>query len=100
MEQQIRDALQRRLSVVWIAAMICFVGFAPQLRADVEDAENNRNGWVQTNGPYGGEILTFYAVPKGVLFVLMVAKFIVRKMQENRGDLSIQQIWQVAVYLG
>ena len=69
MEQQIRDALQRRLSVVWIAAMICFVGFAPQLRADVEDAENNRNGWVQTNGPYGGEILTFYAVPKGVLFV-------------------------------
>ncbi|MDE0682885.1 MAG: hypothetical protein OXI63_08230 [Candidatus Poribacteria bacterium] len=68
MEQQVRDALQRRFFVVWIAAMICFVGFAPQLRADVEDAENNRNGWVQTNGPYGGEILIFYAAPKGVLF--------------------------------
>ena len=25
--------------------------------------------WVQTNGPYGGEILAFYAAPKGVLLI-------------------------------
>ena len=35
----------------------------------MENAENDSNGWVQTNGPYGGEILTIYAAPKGVLFV-------------------------------
>ena len=34
------------------------------------------------------------------MLVLILAKFIVRKMQENRGNLSIQQIWQVAVYPG
>ena len=53
---------QQTRPVLWIAvAMLCTV-FAPQVRADVN------GGWVQTNGPYGGEILTFYAAPKGVLF--------------------------------
>ena len=60
--------LRWRLLVIWLAVMVCFVGFVPQLRADAENAENNSNGWVQTNGPYGGEILTIYAAPKGVLF--------------------------------
>lgn len=69
MKQRIRNMLRWSLLVIWIAAMVLFVGFVPQLKADVEDAENNSNGWVQTNGPYGGEILTIYAAPKGVLFV-------------------------------
>ena len=54
---------QQTRPILWIAvAMLCTV-FAPQVRADV-------NGdWIQTNGPYGGEILAIYAAPKGVLFV-------------------------------
>ena len=62
MEQQIRDTFRRKLPVIWIAAAVFFGGFMQQLRADVEE------GWVQTNGPYGGEILTLHAAPKGVLF--------------------------------
>ena len=63
MEQQIRDMFRWSLLAIWMAAVICFISFVPQLGADVE------KGWVQTNGPYGGEILTIYAAPKGVLFV-------------------------------
>ena len=63
MGQRIRDAFQRRLPVIWMAAMVLFVGFVQQLEADVN------GGWVQTNGPYGGEILAIYAAPKGVLLV-------------------------------
>ena len=58
---------QRILSVIWVAVVVLFNGFVPQLRAD-EHAAPDKSGWVQTNGPYGGEILTIYAAPKGVLF--------------------------------
>ena len=68
MGQEVKNTFQWRLPVIWLAAMVFFVGFVLQLRADVADAENIGNGWVQTNGPYGGEILTIYAAPKGVLF--------------------------------
>ena len=50
------------LSVIGIAVAVLCIGLVPQLRADVV------GDWVQTNGPYGGEILTIYAAPKGVLF--------------------------------
>ena len=58
---------QRMLSVIWIAVVGLFISLVPQLRAD-EHTEPNRSDWVQTNGPYGGDILTIYAAPKGVLF--------------------------------
>ncbi|MCG9131311.1 hypothetical protein J5I95_06465 [Candidatus Poribacteria bacterium] len=58
---------QRILSVIWITATVLFIVFVPQLRAD-EHAAPDKSDWVQTNGPYGGEILAFYAAPKGVLF--------------------------------
>ena len=48
--------------------MVLFVGLVPQIIKADENAEPNESGWVQTNGPYGGEILTLYAAPKGVLF--------------------------------
>ena len=54
---------QRILSVIWVAAAVILIGLVPQLRADVN------GGWVQTNGPYGGEILAIHAAPKGVLLV-------------------------------
>lgn len=44
-----------------------FVCLVPQLSADM-NAQSNENEWVQTNGPYGGEINTLYATPEGVLF--------------------------------
>ena len=54
---------QQTRPILWIAvATLCTV-LAPQVRADVN------GGWIQTNGPYGGEILTIYAASKGVLFV-------------------------------
>ena len=59
---------QRILSVIWITATVLLIVFVPQIRAD-EHAAPEESGWVQTNGPYGGEILAFYAAPKGVLFV-------------------------------
>ena len=68
MKQRIRDVLRWRLLVTWLAVMVFLVGFVPQLRADAENAENNSNGWVQTKGPYGGEILAIHEAPKGVLF--------------------------------
>ena len=58
---------QRILSVIWIAVVGVFISFVPQLRSD-EHAAPDESGWVQTNGPYGGEILAIYAAPKGVLF--------------------------------
>ena len=58
---------QRILSVIWIAATVLFISFVPQLRAD-EHAKPNESGWVQTNGPYGGEIRAIHEAPKGVLF--------------------------------
>ena len=78
MDQQIRDTFRRKLPVIWIAAIVFFVSFVQQLRADVE------NGWAQTNGPYGGEILTLHAAPKGVLFVGTEGAGIFRST--NRGD--------------
>ena len=58
MERQTRGMFP----VVWIAAAIFCIGLVSQVRADVN------GGWEQTNGPYGGEILTIYAAPKAVLF--------------------------------
>ena len=52
---------QQTRPILWIAvATLCTV-FAPQVRADVN------SGWIQTNGPYGGEVRALYAAPKGVL---------------------------------
>ena len=55
------------LPTLWIAAAMLFIGLVPQVRAD-EHAAPDESGWVQTNGPYGGEILALYAAPKGVIF--------------------------------
>ncbi len=62
MERQIRDTFRWSLLVIWVAAAVILIGLVPQLRADVN------GGWVQTNGPYGGEILAIHETPKGVLF--------------------------------
>lgn len=67
MGQRIRNRFQRRLAVIWIATTVLFVGFVTQLGAD-KHTEPNESGWVQTNGPYGGEILAIHEAPKGVLF--------------------------------
>ena len=67
MGRRIKNTFRWRLLVIWIAATVLSVGFGTQLRADAHAAPNE-SGWVQTNGPYGGEILTFYAAPKGVIF--------------------------------
>ena len=75
---------QQTRPILWIAvAMLCTV-FVPQLKADVEEAENNSNGWVKTNGPYGGEILAIHAAPKGVLFAGTEGAGIFRSM--DRGN--------------
>ena len=58
---------QRIFRVVWIVTTMLFIGLAQRLSADV-NAEPNENDWLQTNGPYGGEINTLYATPEGVLF--------------------------------
>ena len=63
MKRQTKDMFP----VIWIAAAMLFIGLVPQLRADAH-TEPNESDWVQTNGPYGGEILAIYAAPKGVLF--------------------------------
>lgn len=67
MRQRIRNRFQPRLAVFWIATTVLFVGFVTQLGAD-EHTEPNESDWVQTNGPYGGEILAIHEAPKGVLF--------------------------------
>ena len=69
MRQQIRNTFQRGLIVVWVAVMMLFIGLVQQLGADVNTGHGNESGWVQTNGPYGGDISALYAAPKGVLFV-------------------------------
>lgn len=76
MKQQIRDTFQR--GFILIAAAVFFGGFMQQLGADVESS------WVQTNGPYGAEILTLYAAPKGVLFAGTEGAGIFRST--DRGD--------------
>lgn len=63
MKKQTRSALP----VLWIATVIFFIGLALQLKADV-GSKSDEADWVQTNGPYGGEINTLYATPEGVLF--------------------------------
>ena len=68
MEQRIKNMFHRRFAVIWIAATVLFIGFGTQLGAD-EHIEPNKSNWVPTNGPYGGEILAFYAAPKAVLLV-------------------------------
>ena len=68
MGQRIKNIFQRRFAVIWIAVTVLFIGFGTQLGAD-EHIEPNKSNWVQTNGPYGGEILAFYAAPKAVLLV-------------------------------
>ncbi len=68
MRQRIRNRFPRRFAVIWIAVVVLFIGLLPHLRAD-ERIEPNTGDWMQTNGPYGGEILTIHAAPKGVLFV-------------------------------
>ena len=70
-------------SGLWIITTVLFIGFVPLIEADV-NAASNENGWVQTNGPYGGEILAFYAAPKGVLFVGTEGAGIFRST--DRGD--------------
>ena len=67
MGHRIKDIFHWRFAVIWIAATVLSVGFVTQLGAD-ERTEPNESDWVQTNGPYGGEILALYAAPKGVLF--------------------------------
>ena len=62
MDQRIKNTFQWRLLVIWIAATVILIGLVSQVRADVN------GGWVQTNGPYGGEVRALYAAPKGVLF--------------------------------
>ena len=47
--------------------MMLFIGFVPQIWADV-NTKPDENDWVQTNGPYGGSISAIYATPDGVLF--------------------------------
>jgi photosystem II stability/assembly factor-like uncharacterized protein len=58
---------QRILPALWIAVITFFIGFVPQMMADV-NTKSDENGWMQTNGPYGGSIYTLYATPEGVLF--------------------------------
>jgi RNA polymerase sigma factor (sigma-70 family) len=36
--------------------------------SDAQKGALNRSNWTQTNGPYGGNILTLYASPEGTLF--------------------------------
>lgn len=62
-----KDTFQRRLPVPWIVVTVFLIGLVSQLTADV-NTKSNGNDWVQTNGPYGGEINTLYATPEGVLF--------------------------------
>ena len=68
--------------VIRIAVAVLCIGLVPQLKADVV------GDWVQTNGPYGGEILTFHAAPKGVLLVGTEGGGIFRST--DRGDTWIQ----------
>ena len=56
-----KDQTKSMFPVLWVAAVVFAIVFVPQVRSDM-------NGdWVQTNGPYGGEVRALYAAPKGVL---------------------------------
>ncbi|MDE0468946.1 MAG: hypothetical protein OYL97_17995 [Candidatus Poribacteria bacterium] len=55
-------------SGLWIITTMLFMGLVPQLSAD-DHTQTNESGWVQTNGPYGGEILALHAASKDVLLV-------------------------------
>ena len=57
----------RQLLVLWIAATVLFIGLVLQGKTDVSTA-SNKDDWMQTNGPYGGDIFALYATPEGVLF--------------------------------
>ena len=63
MEQRTRNVL----FTLWIVTTVLFIDFVPLIGADATTA-SNENDWVQTNGPYGGEINTLYATPEGLLF--------------------------------
>ena len=63
MEQRTRNVF----FTLWIVTTVLFIDFVPLIRADATTA-SNENDWVQTNGPYGGEINTLYATPEGLLF--------------------------------
>ena len=67
MKEQVKRTFQRIRLVLWIAVVGLFIGIVPQLRAD-EHAAPNESSWVQTNGPYGGEILAIHEAPKDMLF--------------------------------
>ncbi len=69
---------QQTRPVLWIAVAVLCTVFAPQVRADVN------GGWIQTNGPYGGEILAIHEAPKGVLFAGTEGAGIFRST--DRGD--------------
>ncbi len=58
---------QRMFPVLWIAAIVLFIGFVLQVRADA-NTESDGKEWIQTNGPYGGHIRALYSTPEGVLF--------------------------------
>ena len=49
MGQRIRNIFQERFAVIWIAAMVFFVGFVPQLRADAHTGPNE-SSMVGTDG--------------------------------------------------
>ena len=63
MEQRTRNVF----FTLWIVTTVLFIDFVPLIGADATTA-SNENDWVQTNGPYGGEINTLYVTPEGVLF--------------------------------
>ena len=63
MEQRTRNVF----FTLWIVTTVLFIDFVPLIGADATTA-SNENDWVQTNGPYGGDINTLYATPEGLLF--------------------------------
>ena len=74
---------QKMALTLWVIAMMLFIGFVPQMRADV-NTESNDNDWVPTNGPYGGHVYSLYATPEGVLFAGISGAGIFRST--NLGD--------------
>ena len=56
-----KNMFRWRLLGIWVAIVVFCIGLVPRLEADVN------GGWLQTNGPYGGNIRSFYAASKGVL---------------------------------
>ena len=54
--------------------MMLFIGLVQQLDADVNTGHSNEGGWVQTNGPYGGDILPSMQPQKGYFSLEQVAR--------------------------